>query len=69
MNADTIDADRRDDDRAEAKERLRVLGDLLARGWQTQRDLDEVRALPGPYAPICGDTHRSSTTLCSLRVG
>ncbi len=35
-----------DDERAALEERVRVLGDLFARGWQTERDIAAVRALP-----------------------
>lgn len=35
--------------RDDAEERLRVLGDLLVRGWAIARDLDAIRALPAPF--------------------
>ena len=41
-----------DDERAAAEARLHVLGDLLVRGWATERDLEAVRAMPAAFLRV-----------------
>ena len=46
--SDDIEANRRDD-RAAAEDRVHALGDLLARGWATDADIEAIRSMAGPF--------------------